>query len=206
MVQSHRPGVLLCSESTITDPGRLPALVEEAFVSSLDAVEVPLPTYEPKKRPLPASPLREPLVLCSGPEIELVCQRVTPYQDGFEIELRRSAGTPPPAMVPTERALQLGRKGDPRKRADNFAGLEVGLHFADGREVLVTDLGGPDRAAEIVLNRFWRKELDANTLWLWAMPLPPAGEVTLVVSWPTYGIESTAVGFEGGLVRPARAG
>ena len=200
------PGVLLCSESIVVDPDRLPALVEGAFVSGLDAVEVPLPTYERKRRSLPASSLLEPLVLWSGPNIELVCERVIPYPGGFEIELRRTAGAPPPAVVPTEPALQLGRKGDPSKRSDNFAGLEVGLHFADGRGVLVTDLGGPDRDGEIVLSRFWRKEPDADTLWLWVMPLPPVGEVTLNVSWPTYGIESAAVEFEGGLVRPARAG
>lgn len=200
------PGVLCCSESIVADPEQFPALVEKAFVSGLDAVEVPLPAHQRKKRPLPPSILRAPLVLWSGPELRLACERVIPYPDAFEIELRRSGGMPPPAVVLTEHALRLGRQSDPWGRPDNFAGLEVTLRFSNGREVLVTDLGGLDQEAEIVLSRFWRQESDANTLWLLAMPLPPEGEVTLTVTWLAYGIKSAVVRFEGGLVRPARAG
>ena len=200
------PGVLCCSESTVADSERFRALVEETFISGLDAVEVPLPTVQRKNRSLPRSTLRAPLVLWSGPELRLVCERVIPYPDGFEIELRRIGGTPPTPVVLTEDALRLGRQGDPWQRPDGFAGLEVTLCFSDGRSVLVTDLCGPDEEGEIMLSRFWRKESDANTLWLWAMPLPPEGEVTLTVTWPAYAIESAVVGFEASLVRRARAG
>lgn len=200
------PGVLLCSESIVADPERFAALVEEAFVSGLDAVEMPLSAHRRKNRPPPPSILRAPLVLWSGPELRLACERVIPYPDGFEIELRRIGETPPAPVVLTEDVLRLGRQGDPWKRPDGFAGLEVALRFSDGRAVLVTDLCGPDREGEITLSRFWRKESDADTLWLWVAPLPPEGEVVLTATWPTYAIESSAVGFEGSLVRPPRAG
>ena len=201
------PGVLLCSESIMVNPERFPALVEETFVSGLEALEVTLPAYQRKARPLPPSVLSEPLVLWSGPELGLVCERVIPYLDGFEIELRRSGGMPP-AAVPAGTALPQPRQHDPWERPDRFVGLQVSVIFANGLHVLRDDLAGPDQQEnfDLVVRRFWRKETDADTLWLWVAPLPPEGEVTLAVSWPACGIESAAVEFKGGLVRPARAG
>lgn len=150
-------GVLVCSESIMVAPSRFAALVEGAFVSGPDAVEVRLLADERKRRPLPASALREPLALWSGPGIDLGCERIIAYSDTFEIERRRSGGIPPPTAVPTERARHLGWPNDPWKWSNNFAELEVGLHFAGGREVLVTNLGDPDQGGGIVLSRFWRK-------------------------------------------------
>jgi hypothetical protein len=199
------PGVLCCSESAHADLDRFSALVEEAFVSGLDAVEMPLPAYQAKKRPLPPSVLSEPLLLLPGPEIRLVCARVIAYPDGFEIELRRSGGAPP-AAVPVGTFLRQPRQGDPWERPDMFVGLHIGLHFADGRHVLVEDLAGPDREGELVLSRFWRKESDADSLWLWVAPLPPEGGVRITAVWPAYGIESAITGFDSSLVRRARAG
>lgn len=197
------PGVLVCSESVTVAPARFAALVESAFVSGLDAIEVRPPTLGRTRRPLPASALRESLVLWSAAEIELVCERIIAYSDGFEIELRRRGATPPPAAVPKDGAHHLEGPNEPSKRTDNFAGIEVGLHFADGREVQVTNLADPGPGGEIVLSRFWRDEPDLDSLWLWAMPLPPVGTFTLSVRWPDFGIEAAGAEFEGGLVRPA---
>jgi len=158
-----------------------------------------------KPRPLPPSVLREPLVLWSGPELGLACERVIPYPDGFEIELRRSGAMPPP-VVPAGTILRQPRRHDPWERPDRFVGLQVSMTFANGLHMLRDDLAGGDQQENfaLVVSRFWRKETDADTLWLWAAPLPPEGLVTVGVSWPSCGIESAAVEFEGGIVRPAR--
>jgi hypothetical protein len=200
-------GVLCCSPTVVADFARYRALVEAAFVSGLEAVEVPLPAYQRKSRSLPPSVLSEPLVIWSGPELGLACERVIPYPDGFEIELRRTGGMPPPT-VPAGTILRQPRQHDPWERPDRFVGLEVSVTFANGLHVVRNDLAGADQQENfaLVLSRFWRKETDADTLWLWVAPLPPEGEVMLTVSWPSYGIESAAVRFEGSLVGPARAG
>jgi hypothetical protein len=200
------PGVLCCSPATVADSSQYWALVEKAFVSGLEAVEVTLPAYQREPLSLPPSVLSERLVIWSGPELVLACERVIPYQDGFEIELRRSGRMPPPVLPETN--LHQPRQQDPWERPDRFVGLEVRVTFADGLHVVRDDLSGPDQQENfaLVLSRFWRKESDADALWLWVAPLPPEGQVKLVLSWPAYGIESAVVGFEGSLVRPARVG
>ena len=61
---------------------------------------------------------------------------------------------------------------DSWKRADEFAGLEISIRFADGRSAVVEDLSAPDEEGDLVLSRFWRKGWQQDTLWLWAMPQP----------------------------------
>jgi hypothetical protein len=144
-------------------------------------------------------------VLWSGSNVGLACERVIPYPDGLEIELRRSGGMPAPT-VPSETLPRQPRQRDPWHRPDRFVGLEVSVTFANGLQILRDDLGGPDQQGTfaIVVIRFWRRETDADTRWLWVAPLPPEGAVVIGVSWPGCGIEVAAVEFEGALVRPAR--
>jgi hypothetical protein len=150
--------------------------------------------------------LRAPLVLWSSPDFGLVCQRVIPYPDGFEVELRRSGGMPAPAL-PAGTILPQPRLRDPWERPDKFVGLQVSVTFANGLHVLRDDLGGPDQQGTpaLVASRFWREETDADTLWLWVAPLPPEGVITLGASWFACGIESAAVELDGGMIRPPRA-
>jgi hypothetical protein len=83
-------------------------------------------------------------MLWSGPELRLACERIIPYPDGFEIELRRSGGMSPPA-VPAGTLLPQPRQHDPWERPDKFIGLQMSLTFANGLHVLRDDLGSPDR-------------------------------------------------------------
>lgn len=211
------PGVLVCSSAAANDSRRLATLIEEVFVSGLDATAVPLPVAQPRWRPLPASVIREPLVLWAGPGPALTCERVLACPDGFELEIRLGVESLPP--VPMADASPLTPAAHDRwqvptrdiwGRPDRFAGLQVGLEFADGRNVLNRDLHASYQPGEeyspIVLSRFFRKEPDENSLWLWVMPLPPAGEVRLTVSWPGERTASASAAFEGADVCPAKIG
>jgi len=190
------PGLLLCSASLAADAQKLAPLVESAFVSGIDAQEVALPAQERKQRPLPPSVIPEPLVLWERTGASFTCERVIPYHDGFEIELRRHSLGPP--TTPDSTA--------PRRRPNHqFAGLEVSLRYADGREELLDDVERDDREGSITVVTFGRRGSGDDTLWLWVMPLPPPGEVRLTVEWRNFGVEPVSVSFDGATIRPGAA-
>ena len=190
------PGLLLCSASLAADAQKLAPLVESAFVSGIDAQVVPLPNRERKRRPLPPSVIPAPLALWETAEASLTCERVIPYHDGFEIELRRHGLGPP--TTPDSTA--------PRRRPNRqFAGLQVSLRYADGREELLDDVERDDREGSITVVTFGRRGSGDDTLWLWVMPLPPPGEVRLTVEWRNFGVEPVSVSFDGATIRPGAA-
>lgn len=116
------PGVLLCSSSLAQDAERMAVLAEEALNSGADAEEVRV-EYEPEQFVPPPSVLLEPLVLWRGENASLTCERVIPYRDGFEIELRRHGLGPSPTSE---------WRGPVARRPNPFRGLQVHVHFADG--------------------------------------------------------------------------
>ncbi|NNN13815.1 MAG: hypothetical protein HKL81_08725, partial [Acidimicrobiaceae bacterium] len=124
------------------------------------------------------------------------CERVIPYQDGFEIELRRQGFGPP--TMPDSTA-------PPRRPNHEFAGLQVKLRYADGSEELLDDVEREDREGPITIVAFERRGSGVHSLWLWVMPLPPPGEVRLTVEWPSIGIEPVSLSFEGATIRPGEA-
>lgn len=188
------PGVVLCSSSLAPDPERTAVLVEQALASGADAEEVDL-EYEPKRPELPPSVLSGPLVLWRRENASLTCERVIPYKDGFEVELRRRGlGTPMPRRP---------RPG--RRRPTSFAGLQVRLHYADGREEFLDDVERLDREGPVTITTFTRGAPGSDILWLWVMPLPPPGEVRMTVEWPTQGIEPVTVTLDGATIRPQEA-
>jgi hypothetical protein len=186
------PGVLLCSSSLAQDAERMAVLAEEALVSGADAEEVRI-EYKPRDFVPPPSVLHEPLVLWRGEDASLICERVIPYRDGFEVELRRHGLGPSPTSE---------WRGPGARRPNPFAGLQVHVRFADGREDLLDDVERDDREGPVTITTFGRRGYGDDTLWLWVMPLPPAGEVRLSVEWPTYGIESVSVSIDGTTIRP----
>jgi len=190
------PGLLLCSASLAANAQKLAPLVESAFVSGIDAQEVALPAQERKRRPLPPSVIPEPLVLWERTGASFTCERVIPYGDGFEIELRRQGFEPP--TTPDSTASR-------RRPHRQFAGLQVNLRYADGREELLDDVERDDREGPITVVTFERRGSGDDTLWLWVMPLPPPGEVRLTVEWPSVGIEPVSVSFDGATIRPGAA-
>lgn len=128
-------------------------------------------------------------------EASLTCERVIPYHDGFEIELRRNGLGPQSSSDATA----------PRRRPNRqFIGLQIRVSFADGREELLDDVERPDREGPITLSAFGRRESGDDTLWLWVMPLPPPGEVRMTIEWPTYGIDPVSVSFDGADARRRR--
>lgn len=181
------PGVLLCSPVTTADGKRMSELIEEALVASLEAKSVDVELQSKHHRALPPSILTEPLVLWSGREASLTCNRVIPYRDGFEIELF-AHGT------------GLGKSGpapprDFQRGFGRFEDLQVEITFADGRAQKVEDLTDQDREGSVTISPFLRPESGPNVLWLWVMPPPPRGSVRLEVSWTSKGIERAAVEF-----------
>lgn len=90
------PGVLVCSEATARDEARIRPLLEEAFRSGVDALEVEVPAMTPRRPPRPASVLAGPVAFAGDGELELSLEAVLPYADGFELLLRRRGGGPPP--------------------------------------------------------------------------------------------------------------
>lgn len=187
------PGLLLVSASLAADSQRLVPLLDAAFTSGVDAPAVSLPAREPKRRPLPPSVLPEPVTLWEAPGASLTCERVIPYKDGFEVELRRHGSGSPPTPE---------WRGPGGRRHNPFSGLQVTLRYADGREELLDDIERDDREGPVTVTTFGRRGFGDDTLWLWVMPLPPPGEVRLSAKWPTYGIETVSVSFDGATLRP----
>lgn len=71
-----------------------------------------------------------------------------------------------------------------------------------GREELLDGVERDDREGPVTISTFGRRGYGDDTLWLWVMPLPPAGEVRLSVEWPTYGIGPASVAIDGTTIRP----
>lgn len=188
------PGLLLTSASLAAENERLVRLLDSAFASGVDAPAVPLPTRERKFRPLPSSVLATPAVLWEAPGQSLTCERVIPYKDGFEIELRRRGIGPSPTPE---------WRGPGGRRENPFHGLQISLRYADGREELLDDVDGDDREGPVTVTTFGRRGFGDDTLWLWVMPLPPPGEVRLSVEWTTYGIGPVSVSLDGATIRSA---
>lgn len=188
------PGLLLCSASLAIDAQKLTPLLEGAFVSGTAAEDVVIPGRARRARALPHSVIDEPMVLWERDGASLTCERVVPYHDGFEIELRRNGLVSPPAL-----------DAAPRRRPNRrFVGLRIRLSFADGREELLDDVERPDREGPITLSALGRRGSGDDTLWLWVMPLPPPGEVRMTIEWPTYGIDPVSVSFDGADIRQRR--
>jgi hypothetical protein len=86
--------------------------------------------------------------------------------------------------------------------------LRLGLMYADGRRTAATaarPLGGDDAdPGRLVMleggssgsPRRWDGEF-------WVYPLPPAGPVTFVASWPKHGVAETRVELDGAAIREA---
>ena len=194
------PGVLVCSEATARDEARLRPLLEEAFRSSIDALDVEVPAMTPRRAPRPASVLAGPIAFGGG-ELELTLEAVPPYGDGFELLLRRRGGGPPPSELTTPPGE--GRTRDPWGRPDRFVrfvGLALEVAFADGRRAVIEDLAGPDVDGDLFLSRF-RRDGGEDELWLWVAPLPPGGPVTVRANWPASGLRGAEISFEGARLR-----
>jgi hypothetical protein len=181
------PGVLCCSVSAAEDVAQFARLIERAFISGLDAPDTAAYPARRRVHSLPPSILARPVGVFPGPSPQLVLNRVIPYKDGFELELRRTDG-------------EHSSQGDSPQGEDRFSGLELEMKFSDGRRALMPDVASSDAEGELVLSRFLRGGRAGDSLWVWVMPLPPDGDVTLGVRWPEYDCESQ-VRFQGGSVR-----
>ena len=195
------PGVLVCSEATAGDEARIRPLLEEAFCSGIDALDVEVRAMTPRRAPRPATVLDAPIAFGGDGELELSLEAVLAYGDGFELLLRRRGGGPPHPEPPTPPGE--GRKRDPWERPDRFVrfvGLALEVAFADGRSARAEDLAGFDVDRDVILSRFWRDGSE-DELWLRVAPLPPAGPVTVRADWLAFDIPGALVGFEGALLR-----
>jgi hypothetical protein len=117
----------------------------------------------------------------------------------------------PSSRTPQRLVHALVDSGIPDMRlAEESSSSRLGLLYADGRRGATT--GGhwrPDRdddPGRLVLEdgssggtaRRW----DGN---FWVHPLPPAGPVTFVASWPEYGVAETRAVLDGTAIRAAAA-
>ncbi|WP_298209629.1 hypothetical protein [Ferrimicrobium sp.] len=187
------PGFVLCSRLIAADADQMTALLAAAMRSGLEAAPVALPATTRKPVILPESVLPEPVILHDHSNTVLVCERILPYPDGFEIALRREAHDGPRWGV---EELRL-------RRYPKFAGLSVHIQFADGREELLDDIERVDRVRPITVSPFTRLESGDDTLWLLVMPLPPPGEVRITVTWPERAMRPTTFALEGSRIRPS---
>lgn len=135
---------------------------------------------------LPPSVIAEPLVLWRGAEASVACERVIPYTDGFEVELRLRGLADDKAKMPW---------GVSSRGFWHFAGLHVTVSYSDGRSQRIDDLTGGDLDGPVTVSPFRRGDASLETLWLWVMPLPDDGHVHLAVTWADRHIEQAAVDF-----------
>lgn len=187
------PGVLLCSSACKDDPQQMAPLIETALRTGASATDVHLQHEEEPPGPLPVSVIGAPLVLLEGSDWSLTCERVIPYGDGFEVELRARGLLSDGGS----RVTASSRRGFER-----FGDLQVTVCFSDGRSQRVEAPSANDVEEAITISPFLRRGSSDDTLWLWVMPLPPEGPVKLSVTWPSKGIEEVGVELAGGEVRP----
>lgn len=137
---------------------------------------------------LPKSIMPDPVTLWERRGASITCERVIPYSEGFEIQLRQhgleSQATPNETL------------GSHTPNAQ-FHGLKVGLRYSDGRVGSSSDTEIYVREREITVVTFTREGLEADSLWLWVTPPAPAGDVLVHLEWTAYDIESVGCAFDG---------
>jgi hypothetical protein len=139
-----------------------------------------------------AVPLR--LVLARTDEIAVALLDIVAYTTGLSFHLtarrRRESADPRDPWFRDPLGLQA-RVSSGEALPDSL--LRLGVLFADGRKATtIGSFGVTDEPSAPVLSQGGSsgsgREWEAS-LWLW--PLPPAGPLTLVVEWPSEGIEET---------------
>jgi hypothetical protein len=180
-------GPLLLTEDMLAD-GR-------EVTAELQAAEHGSNARPSEPKTLSASILPAPLVLWEGPGGTLTCERVLPYGDGFEIELKAQ-------RLQTHQHEAVERRS--HRGFERFAGLQLSVSFSDGRVGRIEDLTSTDEEGPVTLSAFRRKGSDPDILWVWVMPLPPAGAVRVEARWMRFGIEGEHVEFETPFAPPER--
>lgn len=196
-----RPGVFLCTRVVAQDRNLFFDLLQETFlsVSSLEVKtgwteEIVVPQHK-----LPPSALPQPVVLADNEKIVLTCERLIPYRDGFEVNLKRTdknIGTSTTSLSDPNQKPYWKKN----QSSDPYNSLRLEVRFADGRKELVTDLRREDIPGDPTVVRFDRHPFDHNSLWLWIMPLPPPGACVIELSWPERDIDNAIFEFDGTLL------
>jgi hypothetical protein len=170
----------------------------EEGLRSIPVIDPPavLPTRDPLRHgggpvshtnvELPPSAITEPLVLWGGSGASLTLERVIPYPNGIEIELRTQGLLIEDAEMPWGRAS---------RGFWHFRGLQLAVSFADGRSQRIEDLTAEDREGPLTISPFRRHGSRRETLWLWVMPSPPDGPVRLLATWHSHRIAQATVEF-----------
>jgi hypothetical protein len=145
--------------------------------------------------------------------VVLAVRQVVAYPVGFEVEVEAHAHGPYPAAAPpgagpgSEHGSgpgpgPFGRRESPRFRLRYSDGTVVvqdddaGLRTGRGPMITISkaehSAGGPDNAESARLN-----------LWIWPLPAPSAGPLTLYCSWPRRGLREAAFDLDVGALRAA---
>jgi hypothetical protein len=177
------------------------------FFESIPAADPP-PRLRPSRPPwvrsdavIPASVPAEAILARTG-QAAIAVGSVRAYPNGFEftvhIRLRREDETG-------------GLYGDPfdrhrHGRAVPADALRFGVLYADGRRAATTGGVAPpaDEPEPLVLqpDGGGGHELSYDQDF-WVHPLPPPGPVTLIASWPRYGISEVRVELDGAAITTA---
>lgn len=152
-----------------------------------------------------------PAVVHRSETVVLALRQVVAYPVGFEVEVEAHARGPYPVGAPSD----AGSDSRPGPEPDPFGAresLRFRLRFADGTVVVQDDdaglrtgrgpmlmiskgeqsAGGPDNA-----------ESTRQSLWIWPLPAPSAGPLTLYCSWPRRGLRDVALDLDVDALRAA---
>jgi hypothetical protein len=139
-------------------------------------------------------------------QVAVAIGSVRAYPNGFEFTAHvRVRGTDEDEPVGHDPFDRHGRRGRPPPGE----ALRLGLLYADGRRAATTSHWWPGAEADpgrLVLQhgggggnaRRWDDQF-------WVHPLPPAGPVTFVASWPEYGAAETRAELDGSAIGAAAA-
>lgn len=135
-------------------------------------------------------------VVVNTGEVAVALVRFTAYTTGLEFSLVAK-------RAPDAGPRRTGRRLGAPLEEDPADGLRFGLGFSDGRKVLADSWRGGESDPPILWElgghgseRSWEQDY-----WLW--PLPPPGELTAVISWPTLGPEERSVALDAGAILAA---
>lgn len=175
-----------------------------------DDVESPQPRWwQAPENELPVL-VATPEILAATDHVAVGVSGIAVYSDGIELRIERRLRRNGVAMQEWNQLTGAFMEHMVYGSADPTARLRVGVVLADG--TTVTDasafFGARDPMAQpdgYVLSR--REQgggggthaySSADHLWLW--PLPPDGEIEIVMQWPAFGIGETRVVVDAGAV------
>jgi hypothetical protein len=134
--------------------------------------------------------------------IAIVVDGLVAYSTGFSFRL--SARSRPDADGHFRAGFELMRRLGGRE-GNVMAELLLGVEFADGRKATTLNFGEPEDGQARITQRGGGGGGGRFDTGYWVWPLPPAGDLSLVLQWDDQGVPLTRLDLDAAAIRDAAA-